>query len=292
MRVADPWHANNAMVLMLGGADKLVATTAQAKRPALAASAVSTHRAGPRGLQRIRAMSTGNPDRRASGRHSHGLWRSAAQVVRGRRRAYHIPVVLMPNTSLEGLEDHRPHDREVLGNEELARCARVHPLLRCQHSARQAVTAGLPEPSGRRCCTPRPPAFSRSMDGKTVIDDWINIAGGINAADVAGNGRPVTMEQVAAWNPDVIIVGTAPNPQNRQAILDDPRWREINAVKNGKVFVNPERRVSLGPPQRRGCAAGAVGSQASASRGVCGSRCGQGNEIVLCAILSTTSLRC
>ena len=77
------------------------------------------------------------------------------------------------------------------------------------------------------------------MAGRTVIDDWINIAGGVNAADVVGNGRPVTMEQVAAWNPDVIIVGTAPNQQNRQAILDDPRWREINAVKNGKVFVNP-----------------------------------------------------
>src|ERR1700733_2204222 len=31
MRVADPWHANNAMVLMLGGAGKLVATSVQAQ---------------------------------------------------------------------------------------------------------------------------------------------------------------------------------------------------------------------------------------------------------------------
>ena len=30
-RIADPWHANNAMVLMLGGADKIVATTVQAQ---------------------------------------------------------------------------------------------------------------------------------------------------------------------------------------------------------------------------------------------------------------------
>src|SRR6202051_4585128 len=30
-RVADAWHANNAMVLMLGGAEKLVATTVQAR---------------------------------------------------------------------------------------------------------------------------------------------------------------------------------------------------------------------------------------------------------------------
>ena len=31
-RVADAWHANNAMVLMLGGADKIAATTVQAQR--------------------------------------------------------------------------------------------------------------------------------------------------------------------------------------------------------------------------------------------------------------------
>ncbi len=78
------------------------------------------------------------------------------------------------------------------------------------------------------------------VDGRrSMIDDWIGVAGGGNAADVVGIGRPVTMEQVAAWDPDVIIVGTAPNQQNRQAILEDPRWREIKAVKNGKVFANP-----------------------------------------------------
>src|SRR6185437_16995146 len=78
------------------------------------------------------------------------------------------------------------------------------------------------------------------VDGRdSVIDDWIRVAGGINAADVAGLGRPVSMEQVAAWDPDVIIVGTAPNQQSRQAILDDPRWQHITAVKAGKVLVNP-----------------------------------------------------
>jgi iron complex transport system substrate-binding protein len=78
------------------------------------------------------------------------------------------------------------------------------------------------------------------VDGRrSVIDDWITVAGGINAADVMGLGRPVTMEQVAAWNPDVIIVGTAPNQQNRQAILRDPRWAEIKAVAHGRVVVNP-----------------------------------------------------
>jgi iron complex transport system substrate-binding protein len=72
-----------------------------------------------------------------------------------------------------------------------------------------------------------------------VIDDWITIAGGVNAATVSGLARPVSMEQVAAWNPDVIIVGTAPNEESRRAILTDPRWSRITAVQTGRVFVNP-----------------------------------------------------
>ena len=49
----------------------------------------------------------------------------------------------------------------------------------------------------------------------------------------------VGMEQIAAWNPDVIIVGTAPNEDNRRAILNDPRWSQIKAVRTGRVYVNP-----------------------------------------------------
>ena len=56
---------------------------------------------------------------------------------------------------------------------------------------------------------------------------------------VVSNARPVSMEQIAAWNPDVIIVGTAPNEASRRAILSDPRWSQIKAVKTGRVFVNP-----------------------------------------------------
>ena len=47
------------------------------------------------------------------------------------------------------------------------------------------------------------------------------------------------MEQIAAWNPDVIIVGTAPNEESRRAILNDPRWSQIKAVRTGRVYVNP-----------------------------------------------------
>jgi len=32
-----------------------------------------------------------------------------------------------------------------------------------------------------------------------VIDDWITVAGGVNAATVVSNARPVSMEQITYW---------------------------------------------------------------------------------------------
>jgi iron complex transport system substrate-binding protein len=157
----------------------------------------------------------------------------------GTMDAYHIPYVLMPNTSLAGLEATARMTGQVLGEKE-ARVAEDYIRYFDANIRRvTAVTATLPE-AQRPKVLHTASAGILAIDGRnTVIDDWIRIAGGINCADVVGNGRPVTMEQVASWNPDVIIVGTAPNQQNRRSILDDPRWGGIKAVKDGKVFANP-----------------------------------------------------
>jgi iron complex transport system substrate-binding protein len=239
MRVADPWHANNAMVLMLGGAVKLVATTNQAKSqpwlrrlyPPIAAVPAAFN---PSGDVNIETLVGARPDVILMA-YDGSLPRWFAAVD----SAYHIPVVLMPNTSLDGLKTTALLTGEVLGSKELG-VARQFVRYFNANIARVMHFTGKLSAEARPKVLHTSSAGILTADGRqTVIDDWINIAGGVNAATVAGNGRPVTMEQVAAWNPDVIIVGSAPNPQNRQAILDDPRWREISAVKNGKVFVNP-----------------------------------------------------
>ena len=238
-RVADAWHANNAMVLMLGGASKIVATTTQAKSqswlrrlyPPIAAVPAAFNSPGD---VNIETLVGARPDVILMA-YDGSLPRWFAAVD----SAYHIPVVLMPNSSLDGLKTTALLTGEVLGGKELGVAREFVRYFNANIRRVMQVT-------GKLAAGARPKVLHTSSAGiltadgrQTVIDDWINIAGGVNAATMAGNGRPVTMEQVAAWNPDVIIVGSAPNPENRQAILDDPRWREINAVKNGKVFVNP-----------------------------------------------------
>ncbi|HTV80992.1 MAG TPA: ABC transporter substrate-binding protein [Steroidobacteraceae bacterium] len=237
-RVADPWPANNATVLMLGGADKLAATSAQARRqpwlrklyPRIEQVPAAFSAAGDVNIETLIGARPdvilmaygGTPPK----------WLDAME-------AYHIPVVLMPNDSLEGLRTTVRMTGEVLGERE-SEVARLYIRYFDENIRRVTqITGNLPD-RARPKVLHTSSAGILTVDGRqSVIDDWIRIAGGVNAAEVVGLGRPVTMEQVAAWNPDVIIVGTAPNDQNRQAILDDPRWSQIKAVRDGKVLVNP-----------------------------------------------------
>jgi iron complex transport system substrate-binding protein len=237
-RVADPWHANNGMVLMMGAADKIVATTVQAKRqpwfrklfPRIEQVPAAFDESGNVNIETL--IST-RPDvvlMAYSG--TIPKWMTVADM-------YHIPVFMMPNTSLADLKTTAQMTGAVLGPRETVRAAEWIRYFDDNIRRITAVTSRIP--TGER---PRvlhtATGTVLTVDGvKTVIDDWINVAGGINAADVVSNARPVTMEQIAAWNPDVIIVGTAPNEANRLAILSDPRWSQIKAVRAGRVYVNP-----------------------------------------------------
>ena len=237
-RVADPWHANNATVLMLGGADKLVATTNQARDqpwlrrlyPRIEQVPAAFNAAGEVNIETLVGV---HPDVILM---AYGgtlpRWMDAVE-------SYHIPVVMLPNESLEGLKTTVRMTGTVLGERESRVAAEYIRYFDENIQKVTQITSKLAQSERPKVLHTATPGILTIDGRRSVIDDWINVAGGVNAADVVGVGRPVTMEQVVVWNPDVIIVGTAPNQQNRQAILDDPRWRQIKAVRDGRVFANP-----------------------------------------------------
>jgi len=75
----------------------------------------------------------------------------------------------------------------------------------------------------------------------------LDLVGGINIADVemqSGYGRTrVSLEQIFAWNPEIIIVCHDQEYQEKgvpyQLILKDANWTKLQAVKNKKVFQIP-----------------------------------------------------
>lgn len=237
-RVADAWHANNAMVLMLGGGDELVATSVKARaQPWL-------RKLYPRIDQLPAAFDA------AGGANMETLIGARPDVVLmaydgvppkwlPQATAYGLPVVLMPNKSLADLQTSALMTGRVLGDAQ-ERNARSYVDYFRDNIRRVMKVTGALAVGDRPKVLHTASAGILTVDGRdTLIDDWIRVAGGTNAAQVSGNGRPVTLEQVLAWNPDVIIVGSAPNDRSRQAILDDPRWRGVKAVRDGRVFVNP-----------------------------------------------------
>ena len=66
----------------------------------------------------------------------------------------------------------------------------------------------------------------------------IDAAGAINVAAPLGAGGKVavTPQQLRLWNPDLIIVE---NPSLYAAIVRSPMWRNLAAVRNKKVFLEP-----------------------------------------------------
>ena len=63
-----------------------------------------------------------------------------------------------------------------------------------------------------------------------------NTTGGINNGKIVPPQAEVSLEQVIAWDPDLIVIDTG----NVSEILQDPHWQTIKAVRTGNVVLEPE----------------------------------------------------
>ena len=73
-------------------------------------------------------------------------------------------------------------------------------------------------------------------------------AGAVNvAADTVSGYKQVSMEQVVAWNPQVILVQHR-YPQVMDEIKTQPAWRVIDAVQHQRVWLMPEYARAWGYP--------------------------------------------
>jgi iron complex transport system substrate-binding protein len=86
--------------------------------------------------------------------------------------------------------------------------------------------------------------YGRGVDGlETGLAGSINLevldrvgAGNVAAAAGTGGLTKVSMEQVLAWNPDVIL---ALDPRFYRSVAADPLWSTIKAVRDKNVYLAP-----------------------------------------------------
>lgn len=81
-------------------------------------------------------------------------------------------------------------------------------------------------------------------------------AGAMNVAAASIKGyKQVSIEQVLAWNPQVIFVQDR-YPDEINKIRHDPAWQGIDAVKNQRVYLMPEYAKAWGYPMPEALAIG------------------------------------
>ncbi len=232
-RVADAWYAHNAVLLMLGGADRLVATVARPQSfPWMYRVAPALHRAvaidgATMNVEELLRLRTEVVFVTPSDPSAAALQRAGMAVV---------PVSFTDFASMLACVDLTATTLDTPFAQRRAADYRAY-LAQALADVR-AATAGVPQ--ARRPRVLHVASLNPlKIDGDgTIVDEWIRAAGGRNAADgLHGNLQVVSIEQVLAWRPDVIILAAQAG-----AIAASPQaalWNSLPAVQQRKVFRNP-----------------------------------------------------
>ncbi|MFC6171157.1 ABC transporter substrate-binding protein [Loigolactobacillus jiayinensis] len=232
-RVADLWHANNQVVLLLNGQKKLVATTDTIKQmpwftkvfPAI--KTVTSPFSGD-DLQTEELLKL-KPDV--------VLTADAAQAEQATKAG--IPAVNLMYQNFAGLKKSVKVTAQVLDGKA--------PSIAKTYT--KELNGNINYVANHLKKTTKKPKVLHivnsqdllKVDGRdTIVNEWIKLSGGQNALTAKGNMIAVTAEQVVAANPDVIIVGSTTSKAALKTLRADSRFANLKAVKAGRVYGNPQ----------------------------------------------------
>lgn len=162
-----------------------------------------------------------------------------------------IPVYINSLNSFEDIYDTLELYGSLTG-EEAAAEARIKQM-KAQHDELIAGVQGKTPPKSV-IIFGNPDSFSMATK-KTFTGSLVEELGGGNLADTLGKGDayvPLSMEFLAAQNPDTIFIIMMGSPQAMQEKLQkdlegNPVWSGTNAVKNNRVHILPYNLFTVNP---------------------------------------------
>ena len=235
-RVADLWHANNQIVLLLGGADKLVATTTAIAANPWFAEVYPNIKNVPvltngETIQ-VEELLSQKPDAVLLSKKSMlnevnqaGLKgvRVSFQDFDGLKKTVRITAEVLGDKAPEVAKS---YIKELEDNIQFVE-SRIKDVKEKQRPTVLHITNGSD--------------LLKIDGGKSMIGEWIRMAGGKSVLPDEANMVTVTMESIVQANPDVIIIGSSGNKSQAaiEKIKADPSWQSISAVKNNRIYANP-----------------------------------------------------
>ncbi|WP_347556930.1 hypothetical protein [Robbsia sp. KACC 23696] len=233
--IADGWYAHNAILIMLGGDRQLTDTVAsQNKFPLM-------YRVSPY-MKHAQSANGNQFDReRLLAHHVDLVFDPQEGANAASYRSVGLPVALVGFDSYPGLEKSVRVTAQAL-NTDMARArsaAFLHYLHDLEKQVRQRVE-GLPVAALPRVVHIVSLNPLRVDGSDTIIDAWIHLAGGINAAaqgGIRGNMKEATLESLIAWHPNVIIIGAGAMPD--ESAEQSAIFARLTKEEGVRVVPNP-----------------------------------------------------
>jgi iron complex transport system substrate-binding protein len=146
----------------------------------------------------------------------------------------------IPYLLLDGRLESTPAIYRLLG-EILGARERAETLARYAEEtlvALKARIAAIPEGERPRVYYGRGPNGLETGLAGSINMEVLERVGAVNVAAAAGKGglTKVSIEQVLAWNPDVILTL---DPRFHRAVATDPLWASVKAVRNRRIYLAP-----------------------------------------------------
>jgi len=150
-------------------------------------------------------------------------------------------------------------DIRILGRM-VDRAANAEKLIRKMEQAFEAVTnTAVAKAARAKSAGKRPRVYCEAWPKPRIssppwVAELVKIAGGKIAVTP---GQRVTDEEVAAANPDIIVLAWAATGSKARpaSALRNPAWQNVPAVKNRRVFVVRDELLNTpGPPLMKGAA--------------------------------------
>ena len=236
--IINLWHANNQVVLLLGGADKLVGTTQMIKDlpwfshvyPRIADVQAYALQSGSGNFNTEEILAADPDVVITSSADDAGVLRNAG-----------ITTVMTMFYDFDGLKECVRVTAQTLGGDAPARaeefCAYFDGNLKLL-SDRLSSLSDDEKIKVYEIRSQNP----LQTDGKiSICTQWVEAAGGVNVAAqmTDDNSSEVVLEEIIAADPEVIIVAT----QNAQPVIDqiknDPAWSSIKAIQEDRIYANP-----------------------------------------------------
>ena len=234
--VANLWHANNQVLLTLGGAPKLAATTNYVTTIPWFRQVYPNITKVP---TPITASNDLNMEELIAAKPDVVLVSSEKQAEAVRNAG--MTAVRVGFSDMDGLMQTVNLTAEVLGTQgAYERAQKYNDYMKKNLKLIEERLKGLPDSERPKVLHLGSGTDVHTVSGTgIVIDEWIKIAGGTNAASSVKGMKSVSMEQITSFAPDVIIIGGDTSAKGVETIKSDAAWKDVPAVKNGKLIRNP-----------------------------------------------------